>query len=37
VTLDMPAPLNDTIPLIVFIAYQIMFAIINEQAYVGVL
>src|SRR6202162_5432303 len=25
VTLDTPAPLNDTIPIIVFIAYQMMF------------
>jgi Amt family ammonium transporter len=35
VTLDMPAPLNDTIPLIVFIAYQMMFAIITPALITG--
>jgi len=35
VTLDTPAPLNDTIPLIVFIAYQMMFAIITPALITG--
>ena len=35
VTLDMPAPLNDSIPLIVFIAYQMMFAIITPALITG--
>ena len=35
VTLEMPAPLNDTIPLIVFIAYQMMFAIITPALITG--
>ena len=35
VTLETPAPLNDTIPLIVFIAYQMMFAIITPALITG--
>ena len=35
VTLSTPAPLNDTIPLIVFIAYQMMFAIITPALITG--
>jgi Amt family ammonium transporter len=35
VTLDTPAPLNDTIPIIVFIAYQMMFAIITPALITG--
>ena len=35
VTLATPAPLNDTIPLIVFIAYQMMFAIITPALITG--
>jgi Amt family ammonium transporter len=35
VTLDTPAPLNDTIPMIVFIAYQMMFAIITPALITG--
>jgi len=35
VTLDTPAPLNDTIPLVVFIAYQMMFAIITPALITG--
>ena len=35
VTLATPSPLNDTIPLIVFIAYQMMFAIITPALITG--
>ena len=35
VTLETAAPLNDTIPLIVFIAYQMMFAIITPALITG--
>ena len=35
VALDTPSPLNDTIPLIVFIAYQMMFAIITPALITG--
>ncbi|QQR73370.1 MAG: ammonium transporter [Holophagales bacterium] len=35
VTLDMPSPLNDTIPMIVFCAYQMMFAIITPALITG--
>jgi len=35
VTLDSPTPINDTIPLIVFIAYQMMFAIITPALITG--
>ena len=35
VTLDTPSPLNDTIPLVVFIAYQMMFAIITPALITG--
>ncbi len=35
VTLDTPSPINDTIPLIVFIAYQMMFAIITPALISG--
>jgi ammonia channel protein AmtB len=35
VTLETPAPLNDTIPLIVFVAYQMMFAIITPALITG--
>src|SRR5258707_14062910 len=35
VTLDTPSPLNDTIPVIVFIAYQMMFAIITPALITG--
>src|SRR3954452_3284340 len=35
VTLDTPSPVNDTIPLIVFIAYQMMFAIITPALITG--
>src|SRR4029077_10374775 len=35
VTLDTPAPLNNTIPMIVFIAYQMMFAIITPALITG--
>src|SRR4051812_43951537 len=35
VTLDSPSPVNDTIPLIVFIAYQMMFAIITPALITG--
>src|SRR5882672_2691375 len=35
VTLNTPSPLNDTIPLIVFIAYQMMFAIITPALITG--
>src|SRR4029078_8121753 len=35
VMLDTPSPLNDTIPLVVFIAYQMMFAIITPALITG--
>ncbi|MBZ0088759.1 MAG: ammonium transporter [Thermoanaerobaculia bacterium] len=35
ITLDMPSPLNDTIPMIVFCAYQMMFAIITPALITG--
>ena len=35
ITLDTPSPLNDTIPLIVFFAYQMMFAIITPALITG--
>src|SRR6185312_7308347 len=35
ITLDTPTPINDTIPLIVFIAYQMMFAIITPALITG--
>src|SRR5258707_12258829 len=35
VTLDTPSPLNNTIPVIVFIAYQMMFAIITPALITG--
>ena len=35
ITLDTPAPLNDSIPLIVFVAYQMMFAIITPALITG--
>lgn len=35
VALDSPTPINDTIPLIVFIAYQMMFAIITPALITG--
>src|SRR5436853_3313879 len=35
VNLDTPSPLNNTIPLIVFIAYQMMFAIITPALITG--
>ncbi len=35
VTLDTPSPINDTIPMIVFIAYQMMFAIITPALITG--
>jgi Amt family ammonium transporter len=35
VTLDSPSTLNDTIPLVVFIAYQMMFAIITPALITG--
>jgi ammonium transporter, Amt family len=35
VSLDMPSPANDTIPLIVFFAYQMMFAIITPALITG--
>ena len=35
VTLDTPSPLNATIPLVVFIAYQMMFAIITPALITG--
>src|SRR5205085_8899189 len=35
VTLNTPSPLNDTIPAIVFIAYQMMFAIITPALITG--
>src|SRR3979411_1733563 len=35
ITLDMPAPLNPTIPMIVFCAYQMMFAIITPALITG--
>lgn len=35
VTLDTPTPINDTIPLLVFIAYQMMFAIITPALITG--
>jgi Amt family ammonium transporter len=35
VTLDTPSPLNDTIPLLAFIAYQMMFAIITPALITG--
>jgi Amt family ammonium transporter len=35
ITLDMPSPVNDTIPMIVFCAYQMMFAIITPALITG--
>ena len=35
ITLDMPSPINDTIPMIVFCAYQMMFAIITPALITG--
>jgi Amt family ammonium transporter len=35
ITLDTPSPLNDTIPMIVFVAYQMMFAIITPALITG--
>jgi len=35
ITLDTPAPINDTIPMIVFCAYQMMFAIITPALITG--
>jgi Amt family ammonium transporter len=35
ISLDMPSPLNDTIPMIVFCAYQMMFAIITPALITG--
>jgi Amt family ammonium transporter len=35
ITLSMPSPVNDTIPLIVFCAYQMMFAIITPALITG--
>ncbi len=35
ITLDMPSPLNDSIPMIVFCAYQMMFAIITPALITG--
>jgi Amt family ammonium transporter len=35
ITLDMPSPLNPTIPMIVFCAYQMMFAIITPALITG--
>jgi Amt family ammonium transporter len=35
ITLETPAPLNDTIPMIVFCAYQMMFAIITPALITG--
>jgi Amt family ammonium transporter len=35
ITLDMPSPLNSTIPMIVFCAYQMMFAIITPALITG--
>ena len=35
VTLDTPSPINDTIPMIVFVAYQMMFAIITPALITG--
>ena len=35
ITLDTPSPINDSIPMIVFIAYQMMFAIITPALITG--
>src|SRR5438128_2619253 len=35
ITLDMPSPINDSIPMIVFVAYQMMFAIITPALITG--
>ena len=35
ITLDMPSPINDTIPMIVFVAYQMMFAVITPALITG--
>ena len=35
ITLDMPSPINDSIPMIVFCAYQMMFAIITPALITG--
>jgi Amt family ammonium transporter len=35
ITLDTPSPINDTIPMIVFVAYQMMFAIITPALITG--